>query len=367
MSVKKIILPLIAAAIIGGGGYYGFYWVTEGQYHESTDNAYLQADEVAVSPKVSGYVGDLRVAENQPVRKGDLLLTIRDEDFRLELAKAEAALEARRSAVGTMEQQITLQEAAINQAAANVDIARVELERTSDDFKRYDDLVKKGAASRQKFDYAKADRQTAQAEVAAANATLAVEKGRLGVLRAQKIEAERAVKQAEAARDLAQQAIDDTRIFAPFDGVVGNRSVQTGALVQPGEQLLVLVPLPGTYIVANFKETQISHMAPGQKVAVEVDAFPDAEIVGHIASFAPATGAQFSLLPPENATGNFTKITQRIPVRIELDDSKWANALRPGLSVVVNVDTRNASGEEEIAGVGLAQGIVPTAELSELN
>ncbi|KXJ57535.1 MAG: hemolysin D [Thalassospira sp. Nap_22] len=367
MSVKKIILPLIAAAIIGGGGYYGFYWVTEGQYHESTDNAYLQADEVAVSPKVSGYVGDLRVAENQPVRKGDLLLTIRDEDFRLELAKAEAALEARRSAVGTMEEQITLQEAAINQAAANVDIARVELERTSDDFKRYDDLVKKGAASRQKFDYAKADRQTAQAEVASANATLAVEKGRLGVLRAQKIEAERAVKQTEAARDLAQQALDDTRIFAPFDGVVGNRSVQTGALVQPGEQLLVLVPLPGTYIVANFKETQISHMAPGQKVSVEVDAFPDAEIVGHIDSFAPATGAQFSLLPPENATGNFTKITQRIPVRIELDDSKWAKALRPGLSVVVNVDTRNASGEEELAGVGLAQGIVPTAELSELN
>jgi membrane fusion protein (multidrug efflux system) len=367
MTVKKIILPLIAAAIIGGGGYYGFYWVTEGQYHESTDNAYLQADEVAVSPKVSGYVGDLWVAENQPVRKGDLLLTIRDEDFRLELAKADAALEARRSAVGTMEQQITLQEAAINQAAANVDIARVELERTSDDFKRYDDLVKKGATSRQKFDYAKADRQTAKAEVAAANATLAVEKGRLGVLRAQKIEAERAVKQAEAARDLAQQALDDTRIFAPFDGVVGNRSVQTGALVQPGEQLLVLVPLPGTYIVANFKETQISHMAPGQKVAVEVDAFPDAEIVGHIASFAPATGAQFSLLPPENATGNFTKITQRVPVRIELDDSKWAKALRPGLSVVVNVDTRNASGEEELAGVGLAQGIVPTAELSELN
>jgi len=367
MSVKKIILPLIAAAIIGGGGYYGYYWVTEGQYHESTDNAYLQADEVAVSPKVSGYVGDLRVAENQPVRKGDLLLTIKDDDFRLELAKANAALEARRSAVVTMEEQITLQDAAIKQATANVDIARVELGRTSDDFNRYEDLVKKGAASRQKFDYAKADRESAQAQVAAANATLAVEKGRLGVLRAQKIEAERAVKQAEAARDLAQQALDDTRLYAPFDGVVGNRSVQTGALVQPGEQLLVLVPLPGTYIVANFKETQISHMAPRQKVSVEVDAFPDAEIVGHVASFAPATGAQFSLLPPENATGNFTKITQRIPVRIELDDSKWAKALRPGLSVVVNVDTRNASGEEEVAGVGLAQGIVPTAELSELN
>ncbi len=367
MSVKKIILPLIAAAIIGGGGYYGYYWVTEGQYHESTDNAYLQADEVAVSPKVSGYVGELRVAENQPVRKGDLLLTIKDEDFRLALAEADAALAARRSAVDTMEQQIALQMAAIKQASANVDIARAELERASDDYNRYEDLVQKGAASRQKFDYAKADRQTARAQVAAANATLAVEKGRLGVLRAQKIEAERAVRQAEAARDLAQQALDDTKIFAPFDGVVGNRSVQTGALVQPGEQLLVLVPLPGTYIVANFKETQIEHMAPGQKVTVEVDAFPDAEIIGHVASFAPATGAQFSLLPPENATGNFTKITQRVPVRIELDNSEWTKALRPGLSVVVNVDTRNANGKQSVAGLGLAQGVLQATELSELN
>ncbi|MEQ8285947.1 HlyD family secretion protein [Thalassospira sp.] len=367
MSVKKIILPLIAAAIIGGGGYYGYYWVTEGQYHESTDNAYLQADEVAISPKVSGYVGELRVAENQPVHKGDLLLSIKDEDFRLELAKANAALEARRSAVGTMEEQIALQDAAIKQASANVDIARVQLERTSDDYKRYEDLVKKGAASRQKFDYAKADRQTAQAEVAAANATLAVEKGRLGVLRAQKVEAERAVSQAEAARDQAQQALDDTKIYAPFDGVVGNRSVQTGALVQPGEQLLVLVPLPGTYIVANFKETQISHMAPGQKVSVEVDAFPDAEITGHVESFAPATGAQFSLLPPENATGNFTKITQRVPIRISLDNSKWAAALRPGLSVVVDVDTRDADGTRHVAGSGLAQSTLPATEVSELN
>jgi membrane fusion protein (multidrug efflux system) len=235
MSVKKIILPLIAVAVIGGGGYYGFYWVTEGQYFESTDNAYLQADEVAISPKVSGYVGELAVEENQSVRKGDLLMSIKDEDYRLEVAQATATLEARQSAVTTMDEQITLQEAAIEQAGANVRIARVELDRTTEDFQRYQDLVKKGAASRQKFDYAKADRQKAQAQVAAANATLAVEKGRLGVLRAQKIEAERAVSQAQAARDLAMQALDDTKIYAPFDGVVGNRSVQTGALVQPGE------------------------------------------------------------------------------------------------------------------------------------
>lgn len=367
MSVKKIILPLIAAAIIGGGGYYGFYWVTEGQYFENTDNAYLQADEVAISPKVSGYVGDLAVKENQSVRKGELLLSIKDEDFRLEVAQATATLEARRSAVTTMDEQITLQEAAIAQAYANLRIAKVELDRTSEDYARYEDLVKKGAASRQKFDYAKADRQKAQAQVAAANATLAVEKGRLGVLRAQKIEAERAVSQAEAARDLAQQALDDTKIYAPFDGVIGNRSVQTGALVQPGEQLLVLVPLPGVYVVANFKETQIEHMAHGQKVRLEIDAFPDAGLTGRVESFAPATGAQFSLLPPENATGNFTKITQRVPIRISIDDSKWAAALRPGLSVVVNVDTRDADGTQHVAGSGLAQSVLPTTEVSELN
>jgi membrane fusion protein (multidrug efflux system) len=367
MSVKKIILPLIAAAVIGGGGYYGFYWVTEGQYFENTDNAYLQADEVAISPKVSGYVGQLRVDENQSVRKGDLLLSIKDEDYRLELAQTDAALEARRAAVTTMDQQIVLQEAAITQADANVRIAKVELDRTTEDFQRYDDLVKKGAASRQKFDYAKADRQKAQAQVAAANATMAVEKGRLGVLRAQKIEAERAVGQAESARDLAVQALDDTKIYAPFDGVIGNRSVQTGALVQPGEQLLVLVPLPGVYIVANFKETQIGHMARGQKVRVEVDAFPNADITGHVESFAPATGAQFSLLPPENATGNFTKITQRVPIRIALDNSKWATALRPGLSVVVDVDTRDADGTQHVAGSGLVPGVIASTEVSELN
>ncbi len=367
MSVKKIILPLIAVAIIGVGGYYGFYWVTEGQFHETTDNAYLQADEVAISPKVSGYVGDLRVVENQPVRKGVLMLSIKDEDYRAEVKQAEATLEARRAAVQTMDEQLNLQLAAIDQARANVQIAKVELDRTSEDFTRYQDLVKKGAASRQKFDYAKADHQKAQAEVAVANATLAVEQGRIGVLHAQKIEAERAVSQAEASRDIAQQALDDTRIYAPFDGVVGNRSVQTGALVQPGEQLLVLFPLPGVYVVANFKETQIGHMAPGQKVKIEVDAFPDAEITGRVESFAPATGAQFSLLPPENATGNFTKITQRVPVRIALDNSDLAAALRPGLSAVVNVDIRDADGAEHATGTGLASVVVPTPELSELN
>tara|TARA_R110002050_G_scaffold8232_17_gene30175 strand:- start:215 stop:1318 length:1104 start_codon:yes stop_codon:yes gene_type:complete len=366
MNAKKIVLPLIALAAIGGAAYYGFYWLTDGRYHEETDNAYLHADQVAISPKVSGYIDRLLVENNQTVKKGDLLMVIGDEDYQAKYNQAKAAFESRMAALDTMDKQIDLQQASIDQAAANLAIAKVDLKTTGEDFDRYKDLVKRGAASRQKYDYAVADRNKAVAQVNASKATLAVQQGQLEVLKAQKIEAERAVSEAGADLDLAQQTLDDTRIFAPFSGVIGNRSVQLGALVQPGEQLLVLVPLPGVYAVANFKETQIGHIAPGQKVTLEVDAFPDTEITGVIDSFAPGTGAQFSLLPPENATGNFTKITQRVPVRIKLDPSPVADALRPGLSVVVDVDVRDASGDMHASGTGLAPNQALVRDLSEL-
>ncbi len=344
MSMKKIIFPVIALAVVGTAGYFVYNWLTDGRYHETTDNAYLESDLVALSPKVSGYVSTLQVAENQTVKKGDLLLTIGDETFAAQLDKANAALEASRSAVLTVDAQIALQQAAIDQSLAQIRVAQVELNRAHDDFSRYKDLVKKGAASRQSYDHAAADQDKARAQLTAAKATLAVEKGRLSVLRAQKIEAQSAVSQAVAEVDLAQQALDDTVLRAPFDGVIGNRSVQVGALVQPGQQLLILVPLPNVYVVANFKETQISGLAPGQQVSVEIDAFPDQKFVGEVDSFSPATGAEFSLLPPENATGNFTKITQRVPVRIKLTPNKMTASLRPGLSVVVDVDVRDMPG-----------------------
>ena len=366
MSVKKILLPVIALAAIGGGVYFGYYWFTDGRYHEETDNAYLHADQVAISPKVSGYIDRLLVENNQPVKKGDLLMVINDADYQAKYDQVRAALESRIAAVETMDKQIALQQASIDQAKANVAIAEVEHSRTSEDFDRYKDLVKKGAASRQKYDYAVADRNKAIAQVNAAKATLEVQKGQLEVLKAQKVETERSVSEARADLDLAQQSLNDTRLYAPFDGVIGNRSVQLGALVQPGQQLAVLVPLPGVYAVANFKETQIGHMAPGQKVTLEVDAFPDSKITGVIDSFAPGTGAQFSMLPPENATGNFTKITQRVPVRIRLDSSPVADALRPGLSVVVDVDVRDASGEMHATGTGLVPAKAQFRDVSEL-
>ncbi len=339
--MKKIILPVIALALVGTAGYFGYEWLTDGRYHETTDNAYLESDLVALSPKVSGYVATLLAADNQTVKKGDLLLTIDDATFAAQLDKANAVLDARRSAVLTMDQQIELQKAAIDQARAQIRVAVVDLNRAHDDFARNKDLVKKGAASRQRYDYAVADQDKARAQLTAAKATLAVEKGRLSVLNAQKTEAQSAVTQALAEVDLAQQALDDTVLRAPFDGVVGNRSVQVGALVQPGQQLLILVPLPNVYVVANFKETQISGLAPGQQRSVEIDAYPDQIFVGEVDSFSPATGAEFSLLPPENATGNFTKITQRVPVRIKLTPNEMTASLRPGLSVVVDVDVRD--------------------------
>lgn len=365
MNPKKIIPPLIGLAVLCGGVGYGVYWYLDGRFHETTDNAYLHADTVSVEPKVSGYVDRLLVKENQAVKKGDLMVVIDDSDYQEKLDQAKAAYESRVAALNTMDKQIDLQKSAIAQAQANVDVVRAEVKRTGDDYKRYKNLSTKGFASQQKFDYAKADRQKASANLAAAQATLQVETGRLEVLKAQRVEAERAVNEAQANQALAQQSVDDTRLKAPFDGVIGNRSVEQGKLVQPGQQLFVLVPLPKVYAVANFKETQLEHMAPGQKVKVEVDAFPDADVTGTVDSFAPATGAQFSLLPPENATGNFTKITQRVPVRINLDQSPVTDALRPGMSVVVDVDVRDASGTMHASAKGLAQNVQPAAEVSE--
>ncbi|TNE35279.1 MAG: HlyD family secretion protein [Alphaproteobacteria bacterium] len=355
MNFKKIIFPVVGLCLIGGSAYYGYYWYTEGRYHETTDNAYLQSDQVAISSKVSGYVSTLLADENRRVHIGDVLLKIDSDTYKAELDRANAVLEGSKAALVTMDEQVSLQRAAIDQAVAQKEIAEVEVTRAKEDYARYKDLMKKGAASRQRFDYAAADQEKANAQLTAAKATLAVEKGRLSVLKAQRLEADSAVKQAAANRDLAEQALEDTEVRAPFDGVIGNRSVQMGAFVQPGQQLLVLVPLPDIYVVANFKETQISHIAPGQRANIEIDAFPDHKFEAMVDSFSPATGAEFSLLPPENATGNFTKITQRVPVRLKILDSDLVKALRPGLSVVVDVDVRGTDGSTQTAGAGLSQ------------
>ncbi|MBK3774494.1 HlyD family efflux transporter periplasmic adaptor subunit [Azospirillum brasilense] len=350
-AVRKIVLSGVAVAALAGGGYAGWGWWTEGRFFESTDNAYVHSDITVVSPKVSAYVRDVRVAENQQVAAGDVLAVLDDQDFRAKVAEAEANVAAQRAALGTIDSKLQLQKAIIDQAAASVTSAEAEQRRAQQDFDRTRALANDSWASRQKFETADADLRKAVAETARARAALVAEQDQVGVLNASRSETDARLRQVEAALQTARNDLNNTVIRAPVDGVVGNRGVQVGQYARPGVQLLSLVPLPDVYVVANFKETQLARMRPGQPVTVEVDAYPDKHLLGRVESFAPASGSQFSLLPPENATGNFTKIVQRVPVRIALPrDSALSGLLRPGLSVVAEVDTRGAEDQPHHAG-----------------
>ena len=332
-----VLLVLVAALT------WGWYWWRVARFIESTDDAYVQADISAVSPKVEGYVREVRVTDNQEVKAGDVLVVIDDRDFAARLDQARASRDAQRAALMMLETRRTWQTAVIDQAEASVSSAEAELLRAHLELVRQRDLAKADVASRQKFEAADADERKAEAGLVRARAALAAERDQLGVLEAERQQDDAKLQQAEAAVRLAQNDLDDTVIRAPIDGVVGNKGVQVGQLVKAGTLLLALVPLPQVYVVANFKETQLAGMRPGQKVTLSFDALPGETLRGYVESFAPASGALFSLLPPENATGNFTKIVQRVPVRIALaPDEKLRAQLRPGLSAFVEVDTRAA-------------------------
>ncbi|SMH44945.1 HlyD family secretion protein [Azospirillum agricola] len=353
-NVRKIVLPVIAAAALAGGGYAGYGWWTEGRFIESTDNAYVQSDITIVSPKVSAYVREVRVAENQQVRAGDVLALLDDRDFRAKVAESEAAVTAQRAALGTLDSKLELQRAIIDQAAATLASAEAEQRRAQQDYDRNRSLASDSWTSRQKLETSDADLRKAVAQVAKSRAALAAENDQVAVLRATRTETEARLAQAQAVLETDRNDLNNTVIRAAVDGVVGNRGVQVGQYARPGVQLLALVPLPDVYVVANFKETQIGRMRPGQSVTVSVDAFPGQKLEGKVESFAPASGSKFSLLPPENATGNFTKIVQRVPVRIALPrDGALAGLLRPGLSVEAEVDTRGADSRPHVEAGGV--------------
>jgi membrane fusion protein (multidrug efflux system) len=251
----------------------------------------------------------------------------------------------------------------IEQAAASVKSVEADLVREQQDYKRYSALLSTDFASRQRFEQAEADARKGEAAVAKNRAALAAEQNQLAVLHSQQREEQAKLQQARANLQLAQNDLENTVIRAPISGVAGNRAGQVGQYVKAGTQLLSLVPLSRVYVTANFKETQLTHMRPGQLAEVSVDAYPDLTIDGRIESFAPASGAQFSLLPPDNATGNFTKIVQRVPVRIALPPSSpLTGRLRPGLSVTVTVDTRDSGDGDGL--VGAAQAKSPNPDLA---
>ena len=342
MRNAAIILVIAIFVALGAGA--GWYWWTVWRFIESTDDAYVHADTIVISPKIEGYIKEVRIRDNQPIDAGEVLFVIDDRDFAAKLAQAEAAVATAEATVATYANRVKFQHAMIGQAEAAVQSAEADLDRARLDHRRYRALVTTDFASRQRFETAEAESRKAEAALDKARAALVAERDQLSVVGSQKREEEARLAQARASLALARNDLDDTIIRAPLAGVVGNRAARVGQYVKPGTQLAALVPLPHVYVTANFKETQLTRMRPGQQAEISVDAYPDQTVTGIIESFSPASGAQFSLLPPENATGNFTKIVQRVPVRIALPaDAPLLRLLRPGLSVTVTVDTRSTS------------------------
>jgi len=357
---RRKIVPLVvvgaAACAIAAGG--AWWWVNR-QTYETTDNAFVQADKVTVAPMVEGYVAEVLVLDNQAVAPGQVLARIDPATIRARLDQAEANARALEAAVRAVDDKAALEAALIAQKAAGVRSAEAQAKLAHAELKRYGTLAGEGWVSPQRAQSADAAADQAAASVAQAQATLEAERRAAQSLGASR---DQTLAQAAAARAAADQIRIDlsrTEIRAPIAGVVGARAVRPGQYVRAGAALMSLVPLGETYVVANFKETQLSRLRIGQPVTIKADAFGGRTLSGRIDSFAPATGSEFALIPVENAVGNFTKITQRLPVRIAVDRrDPLAAALRPGLSVYVKVDVTDRTGPafaDAAAGARLAR------------
>jgi len=318
---------------------FAYDWWTVGRFIESTDDAYVGGDVTVIAPEVAGFIAQVAVTDNQQVHAGDLLIKLDDRDYRAALAKADAAVAIQQAALVNLDATRRLQESIIAQARAGVAATDAEITRTHDDQVRFKTLLGTGAISIQDFQKADADYKEALATGQKADAAVDAAQQQLAVIATQKQQAQAGLQQTVAQCESARLNLGYTELRAPIDGVVGNRSAQNGAYATTGSQLISLVPSHGLWIDANFKESQLGLVRPGSPATVEVDSISGKMFRGHVVSVAPATGAQFSVLPAENATGNFTKIVQRVTVRIQLDDeAATLGQLRPGLSVTVNVN-----------------------------
>ncbi len=338
-----LVLPVLLAALAAGAAWYGYGWWTEGRFMVSTEDAYIEGDIAIISPKVSGYVKSVDVTSNQRVKAGDPLVTLDDGDYRIAAEQAKAQIVVQKLTLERIDAQMKGGEAALAQAIAQKQSSQATLGLAELSLKRVSGLQEQKVVSTADLDNAKTQLEQAKASLAAADANIAAAEANISVLKAQRAEAEAGMRSIELALEKAERDLGFTVLKAPYDGIVGNLSVQTGDLVSAGKRLAALVPVQQLYIEANFKETQIAELVPGSKVSIHVDAYGDQPIEGTVTSIAPASGAVFSMLPAENATGNFTKVVQRVPVRIEIpQDVLDSGHLRAGLSVVVDVDTRTA-------------------------
>ncbi|AMV45167.1 HlyD family secretion protein [Paraburkholderia caribensis] len=346
-SRKKGVFLIIGGVAVLGAIAWGAHWWTVGRFIESTDDAYLQADGMTVAPKVSGYVADVLVGDNQSVKRGEPLVRLDSRQYDAVLEQANATIAARRADILRGEAELAQQQAAIAQARAQLDGASANEAHAADQVRRYEPLAATGAETGERVAELRNSQRQASATRAADAAALQSAERQIATTHAAIAQARAQLAAAEASARQAQLDTQDTVLKSPIDGRVGDRSVRVGQYAQPGSRFMTIVPVQDVYLVANFKETQIGMMRVGQPVTLRVDALPGAKLHGRIDSFSPGTGSQFALLPAQNATGNFTKIVQRVPVRIRLDvGQETRKVLLPGLSVNVDVDTRGARDNE---------------------
>jgi membrane fusion protein (multidrug efflux system) len=338
---KKIIFPVILAAVLVLAVVFTLKEYFYFQAHEVTDNAQVDADISPVISRVSGYVKEIRFADNQEVKAGDTLVILDDRDFKIKLQQAQAALASARQSVTVSRYAIQEAESNIATAQANVKAAKVKVWKTTEDFNRYKNLYDDHAITKAQYDAVKAEKESAEAALLVAQTQVPVIHKKVSTNEQEAMATASNIAGRQSDVDFARLQLSYTAIIAPADGIASKRNIQLGQLVQAGQSLLAVVNDKGLYITANFKETQMEHLKIGEKVDITVDAYPDSPVHGSVESFAGATGAKFSLQPPDNATGNFVKVVQRVPVRIKLDSSPAFNtALRPGMSVKVIVHTK---------------------------
>jgi membrane fusion protein (multidrug efflux system) len=339
---KKIIFPIILALVLVGALGFTAKEYFYSQSHEVTDDAQVDADISPVISRVSGYVQDIRFSENQYVKAGDTLVVLDDRDYKIKLQQAQAALNSTRQSVSVSESAVSEAQTGIATAQANIDAAKVRVWKATEDYNRYKNLYDDHAITKAQLDAVQAEKESAEAALAAAQSQVPVVNRKVGTGKQQTEAASSNVALRMADIDYAKLQLTYTVITAPVSGIVSKKNIQVGQLVQAGQSLFAIVKQQGMYITANFKETQMGDLRIGEKVDVNVDAFSDTTINGTIESFSGATGAKFSLLPPDNATGNFVKVVQRVPVRIKLDttDNAFVQNLRAGMSVKVVVHTK---------------------------
>jgi membrane fusion protein, multidrug efflux system len=345
---RRALLIVLAIALGLAAAVWFAHWWAVGRFIESTDDAYLQADSVTVAPKVSGYVTEVLVADNQSVEAGTPLLRLDARKYQASVDQAQATVDAREADLQRAQADLLQQQAKVAQAQAEERVARVALAHAEDNVRRYGPLAATGAETAERLADLVSTRDQARATLESNAAAVHSAQTQIGATTAEIAQARAQLEAAHANLRQARLDLRDTTVYSSIAGRVGDRTVRIGQYVQPGTRLLTVVPVQSVYLEANFKETQVGHMRVGQPATLQVDALHSIELHGVVDSFAPGTGAQFALLPPDNATGNFTKIVQRVPVRIRIETrAETRRVLLPGLSVSVDVDTRSARDDDK--------------------